>query len=507
VANLLLARAADRRHEMVMRTAIGAGRTRRLRQALTESSLLALVGGAAGSGAAVLALRLLTAIQADVIPRYAEVGIDGTVLAFSLGVTLLAALVFGLAPAMRLSRPDSASLKRGGSVRHALAVVQIAAATVLLIGAGLLIHSFLKLSRTDLGFDPENVLTFRLTLPAGRYPPAERVRFEEVLLAGILRLDGVRAATATTGYPSRPSRDLVGVAPPGASEEQIVEVGFVSPSYVPTLGLRLSEGRNFEGADRSRRVAVVNRTMASRFFPGGVALGRAITLEGPIGRMVWEVIGVVDDVKAMPHEIAARAEMYIDRRHEPAHAPPGAATASMVHFAVRTDHDPLSAVPAVRRLVSARDSQLLVDGITTLEQDLSSDVARPRLYAVLLGLFAAIAAILAVTGVYSVVSYSVALRTREIGVRIALGATGRAVTSLVLRQGVLVATSGIVVGLAAASALTRFLNTLLFGLTPRDPFTFTIVPAMFAVVAMLAAYLPARRTTLVDPVVALRHDA
>ena len=522
VANLLLARAAGRQMEIAIRVALGAGRVRLIRQVLTESVLLALLGGAVGTALAFWGVRLLARLGPGNIPRLDEISIDGPVFAYTLLVSVLTGILFGLAPAIRLSRTERLQamkegamsgssgfdLVRGNPTRSLLAVAEIALAMVLLVGAGLLINSFLRLSNVDPGYDPESVLTFQVALPQTRYPEAQRVQFYEQALSRLQELPGVQAAGMASTLPLQPgvmrlSMNIQGRPEPTRPEEMVIaDVRVISPQYVKALGLTILDGRGFNDNDREGQppVLMVNRTFADRYFAGETPIGQKMRLGAPDP---FEIVGLVDDVRHAGLDADAQPEVYLDYRQARVAMPRG--LGGML-FALRTSDDPSSMVPYARTLVRRLDPELTIDNVASMEQRLSDSVARPRFYAVMLGIFAAVAMTLAAVGIYGIMAYSVSQRTREIGIRMALGAERREVLGLILRQGLALTAVGMIAGLAAAFAVTRYLQNMLFGLSASDPSTLAGVSVLLGAIAILACYVPARRATRIDPIVALRYE-
>jgi predicted permease len=538
VATLLLARSADRQREMAVRLAVGAARSRLIRQTLTESLMLAVIGGLAGVGLAFGGIRLLRTLGANLprrdlgpvpsLPRLAEIEIDGSVLLFAVLVSILTAVLFGLAPAMRLSASHRMSALRSGTVASAagfslfrgervqglLVTLQIAMAMVLLIGGGLLIHSFVKLSRVDLGYDPRHVLSFQVSLPQGRTDFQLR-QLAERLVERLQSVPQVR----TVGYvealpntmvsgrfvPLRLTPQLpasIGRPMPGAFPPETPDTRLVSKDFLSSLGIRVVAGRTFaegDGAGRPR-VLLINETLARSGILGATPLGRHVYA---LGDQPWEVIGIVQDVRQFGPAQRADPQVFIDFRQVPESQ---RISGVGLYFSVRVDGDPSALVPAVRTISRELDSQTIVDNIAPLAHLVSHAVARPRLYAVLLGIFAAVAVLLAAIGIYGVMSHAVTRRTREIGIRVALGARRSAVMGLVLRESLVLTAVGIALGAAGAVALTRSLDQMLFGLTRLDAATYTAVSVLFTAIAAIAAYVPAHRATQVDPLIALRQD-
>ena len=512
VANLLLARTAARDHEIAVRRAVGASPGRLIRQLLTESTLLSCLGGLAGTALAFGAVRLLRTLATSLprrdlgpgvtLPRLDEIGIDLSVLGFTVVIAVLTGIVCGLLPALRHSRSREADRLRERAVsprmRGGLVVAEIAMAVVLLVGGGLLIRSFVKLATDDLGYDSRRVLTFQATTQQATGPQARA--FAEQLAERMGALPGVTAAGYANNLPlvqQSFGRD-VGPQPydRGRPRPPFPGLHAVSPRMISALGLRIVEGRTFSSGDAGRREALVTRTFARSGFFDGPPIGRRIYSS----KTSWEVVGILEDISQFNLGQRAGSEMYI---LDFVPAPPGLGG---TYFAIRTDGDLSAIATTVRGIVRQLDPTATVDNIATMEQIVSNAMVRPRLYAVLFGLFAGVAMVLAAIGIYGVLAYLVSHRTREIGIRLALGARRTQVVALVLRQTAVLTSVGMVVGVAGAAALSRYLEGLLFELAPLDVTTFAAVVVMFAVVAALASYLPARRATRVDPLVALRTE-
>jgi putative ABC transport system permease protein len=533
VANLLLARGVARQREIAIRLALGSGRGRLIRQFLTESAILSLLGGAGGVALAYGGVQTLKNLASTLsrmdlgnrlpFPRLNEVGIDAVVLLFALGISLGTSLVFGLAPLIgRGASSQSEALKEGtvassGTVgrrwgtgsRSALVIAEIAMAMMLLVGAGLLIRSFLKLSSVDPGYDPSGVLTFQLALPGGRYPVPQIKELAEQLVAQLEKMPGVQAAAyahqlpmvslrqsaAFRISPALPERPL-----PGPSAE---DARFVSRDYFKALGIKIKAGRGFDEHDRTGqpRVLVLNETLVRREFPSRDPIGQIAYL----GRdsEPWRIVGVVQDVRQFGFDRQPDPQVFADFRQWPGVSPIGDVPQ---YYAVRTQGDPFSVVPAIRNALNAIDPQAGLYNVASLEQLVSNSMSRPRLYTVLLGIFAGVSVTLAGIGIYGLTAYSVVRRTREIGIRMALGAPRSQVLGLVLRQSMGLAVVGIGLGCAGATTMTRFLEGMLFAIKPFDGATLLSVILLFLLVAGLATYAPARRATKVDPVVALRCE-
>jgi len=517
VANLLLARAAARHRELAVRASMGAGRARLIRQMLAESALMAGAGGAAG----ILLARVLTPWAATLIEEpfragLPPIGIDVRALAFTLAISLFAGLLFGLLPAWRASRIDLHSLLKdtgrtlvGGSggrhLRFALVVVEVALALMLLIGAGLLARTLAAYSAVDPGFRAENVLSMRVVMPEARYTNAERLRGTmRRLLDQSRAIPGVRAACLASFMPLDGSAFSVRFQT-GGQEKKTAPFQTVSDGYFETLGIRLRGGRVFEQADHegAPRVVIVNESFVKRFLAGKRAIGERLMMEqwrigqAPAAAVPWAIIGVVADVKVGGLGSAPLPLIYAPVWQQPAMG--GV-------LAVRTESDAAAFAPLLRAAVRAVDDNLAIVDVRTLRQMAFESVAQPRMRAGMAGAFAAVALILAALGIYGVVSYSVAQSTQEMGIRMALGAQPRQVVWSTLRRAVVMVGFGLAIGLAGALALTRALKNLLFAVQPTDPATYVVLPAVLMAVALVAAYLPARRAARVDAAAALRWE-
>jgi putative ABC transport system permease protein len=520
VANLLLARAATRDREVAVRVALGAGRARLMRQLLTESVVLAIIGGALGLAMATWAVAAVRGTDVRFLPRQGEISIDGTIVAFTLVLSVATGLLFGLAPAIRLSRGSlHATLREGargatgGSlarVRGALVLGEVAVALMLLVGAGLLIRSFDKLTKVDLGFEPSQVLTYSVTFPSAKFGDRDQAApLYDALLERAKALPGVQQAALSAdlpmggasylsfsiqGRPDRPER-------PGAAPEDMQPFA-VSPDYFATMHIPLKRGRLITAADRAGAtpVAVISEEAARRFFADGRdPIGSRLTFGNPANpKTTWmTIVGIVGNIAQEGVTAKPYAQLYQSIDQSPTR---------VVYVSLRSDRDPLLLASSVRGTVRAVDPDLLVNDIQTLEDRVSQNIARPRLSVLLIGAFSAIALLLAAIGIYGVMAYTVAQRTREIGVRMALGADPHEVKQLVVRQGMRPALIGVAVGLVAAFAATRLIASLLYGVSAVDPLTFVLVPLFLIAVALLATYLPARRATRVPPTVALQAE-
>jgi len=513
VANLLLVRGAARQKEIAMRTALGASRLRIIRQMITESLLVAILGGALGALLAVAGVKLLVSLSEDSIPRTANVKIDATVLAFTLLISLATGLLFGLAPTFRTKKQNLVdALKdgmRGGSeatlknrTRSLLVVFESAIAVMLLIGAGLLIRSLVALQNVDPGFDPNNVLTMRVDLPLQKYNTPEKAsNFFEQLERRVAGLPGVEAVGFITDLPFSGQSNQMPFAVEGrpavASDEAFPDFRRVNQNYLSAMRIPLRRGRNFTDQEvRERaRVIIISQSFVDSVFPNEEALGKRLIIWSGSRNEPYEIIGIVGDIRHQSLQGEPSATMYI-----PTRAP------VRVNLVIRTQGDPLSLVAGVRKEVNALDPDQPIAAVRLMTEWVAMSAAGARYRTTLLGLFALLAMILAATGIYGVMSYSVAQRTQEIGVRMALGARPLDVLKLVVRQGMILAVLGVVVGLAGALALTRVMSSLLFGVTERDPITFGVVAVLLIAVAFIACFVPARRATRVDPLIALRCE-
>jgi putative ABC transport system permease protein len=512
VANLLLSRAASRRQEMVVRSLLGASRARLIRQVLHESLLLAALGGGAGVLFAYWGTPIVAALDPGTIPRLNETRLDAPVLLFSVGISLVTAVFFGLAPALHVSRPNPTTTFRGTRVRSLFTAAEVALAMILLVGAGVLIRGFIKVSNASRGFNPENVLTFELALPEARYSAARRMQLGEEFLQDLRAEPGVVAASLSDTLPSQPARMAwwqmrrgPGAGPPaGWVKVGTVDIRIISTEFFKAAGMTLVAGRTFDDGDRAGRplVLLINKAMARYRFGSENPIGRTLPRGALNGAETpWTVIGVVEDVKPAGVDARIQPEIYIDFRQ----APLQLSEMTMV-FTLRTASDTAAVVARARTHLKRHDPQVILGNVATMTERMSDSVAQPRFYTVMLGAFAFVALALAAVGLYGVMSYAVSQRTKEIGIRMALGAGSGHVIGLVAGQSMIVTTAGIGVGLAGAFAVTRYLESMLFGLSPFDAPTVGAVTLLLATVAALASYIPARRATRVDPMVALRTE-
>jgi putative ABC transport system permease protein len=526
VASLFLARAEARQREIAVRAALGARAGRIVRQLLTESAALALAGGALGLLLAMWGVRALVAAAPPTLPRLETIGMDGWVLAFTAGVTLATGMLFGLAPALQAARPDlSGALTeggRGGSAglhrqrfRRGLVVGQIALALVLVAAAGLLIQSFVRMRGIDPGFVPERLLTARIELSPVRYESNEKIRaFYQQLVQRLEALPGVRSAAAVKALPMMQLelgdwsfvREGLHSLPPKPSEWNLAYWQTMSPEYFETMQIPVLQGRGLEANDRigSSGVAVVNRTLARQVWPGGDAIGQRILMGGGATDSVWRtIVGVVGDVRHRGLDAEPRPEIYLPYAQFPAGTGTPQRTFRLV---LRSEGDPVQLTGVLRAAVAELDPDLPVAEIQTMEEALGAWAAERRLTLMLVGGFALLALALGAVGVYGVMAHLVVQRTREIGIRIALGALPREILRLVLSEGAWLAGLGIAAGLAGALMATRLLASLLFGVGPTDPATFVATAAALAIVAGVASLLPALRAVRTDPMDALRSE-
>jgi putative ABC transport system permease protein len=516
VANLLLARAATRQREIAIRTALGARRIRIIRQLLTEATVLAALGGALGLVLAVWGVDLLLALAPKDLTGLKDVGIDYRVLGFTMAVSVLTGVLFGLAPALEASHPNlNESLKEGGRGaatgrrshrwRSVFVVVEVALALVLLIGAALMIRSFTRLQSVDPGFDAKHLLTARLLLPSSKYGQnPQRLAFFKQLAERVNALPGVRSAGTISVLPfgsggAATSIDIEGRPSPPPGQKLTGDVRVVDGGYFETMGIPLLRGRTFTEQEltQASHVVMINEAMARDFFPGEDPLGKRVTIAMQVENVPNEIIGVVRDVRHIGLETPARAMTYW---------PYPELVYSGMTLVVRAETEPLALADAVRREVLALDKDQPIADVTTMDQLLADSVSRARFSTSLLGVFAGVALLLAAVGIFGVMSYGVSERTHEIGVRMALGAPASHVRALVVRQGMTLTLIGIAIGLGAAFGLTRVMISLLYGVSATDPLTFVAISVLLASVALLACYLPARRATKVDPMIALRYE-
>ena len=516
IANLLLARTASREHEMAVRAAIGASRGRVIRQLLTESLLLAMLGGAAGIVMADYALHLLLPLGGESIPRLAQAGVDGRVLAFSLLLAFITSVLFGMAPAVQASKIDlTGSLKeqsRGSTNRHdrlrgVLVVAQVTLGLVLVTGAGLLVASFLHLEQSDLGLKPDHLLTYWFSLPETEYKTAQQMAFYDQLLEHMHALPGVQSAAGVWPLPLGGDNATVSFnieerpAPP--PRRPSARMAFATPTYFSTAGIPLLKGRPFTTHDDEKAppVLIVNKAFADKFFPGEDVIGKRITPgatgPGQKGETLHEIVGVVGSAKLFALDAEPQPIYYFPYK-QPAWMPPV--------VMVRTSVPPRTLESAIRGQMAALDPLVPVFQVRTMDELLSTQVTEARFHTLLLGCFAGIALLLTMVGLYGVMAYLVTRRTREIGVRIALGASQAAVLSMVLKQAMRLVAAGLAIGLVGSFAAIQLLRSMLYGVSPWNLPVFVLAALLAALTATLAAYLPARRATKVDPMTALRCE-
>jgi predicted permease len=537
VANLLLARGAARQREVAVRLAIGASRGQIVRQILTECAVLAMAGGAIGAllgAAGVTMVKELATVDApgifklmfgaNILPRAYEIGVNWKLFVIAFGIAALTSVLFGLLPALHLSRTNHlhAMGSRGGGsgrsdsrLRAALTFAQLVLATMLLSGAGLLIHSFVTLSAFDKGYNPANVLAFNLLFP-DQYSTARKAETIDLLLGRFRANPRVQAAGfARHGILIGEELYIGNFVPPGKAleetEAQGVRTRSVSAGYLTAMAVPVLEGRELSPADSGSApgAIVINRSAAKKFFGEANAVGQQMTWHLGKVQASMTVVGVVEDVRQEAATDPLVPEVFVEYRQymqlEPSRDKNESAI-GFLSFALRTAGAPETLVPAVREVVRTLDPNIGIDAILPMEKLEASSRARERFYAVVLGVFAVVAALLAAIGVYGVLAYAVVQRTQEIGVRMALGAQRGQVLGLIMRKGMTLAALGVSVGLAGAAAAARSLESLLFGIRPLDPWTFVAVAIGFAVIAAIASYLPARRATAVDPILALRVE-
>jgi putative ABC transport system permease protein len=516
VANLLLARAAVREKEIALRLALGASRSRLTRQFLTESVLLAFLGGGFGLLLALAGIRVLKTFIPPSIPQTQTISIDGKVLLFTALTALLTGIVFGLAPAMHASHSnlnesmkeggrDSASGRKGNRLRDLLVIGEVAVSFILLVGAGLLINSFLHLRNLDPGFRADHLLTMKVDLSELKYPDGERrsVFFDEVLRR-IRVLPGVQSVAVAGNLPLTYNGDSATIAVEGIPDpppDQWPDVIYraIGPGYFSTMGIPLIRGHDFTDQDRadSKKVVVISEKTAEHYWPGEDPIGKRVKPDATNSDVPWrEVIGVVKDVRQNDFIAQPKMQMYFNYRQ----LNDLAANALIV----RTSVDPVSLATPVRNSIWAVDKDQPVADVDTMDHIVSAAIARQRFSMLLLGIFAASALMLAAVGIYGVMSYSVTQRTHEIGIRMALGARRADVLQMTIKQGLKLVSVGMILGLVAAFLLTRILTSLLFGVSATDPITFIGISLVLLAVAILASYLPALRATKVDPIIALR---
>jgi len=513
VANLLLSRSSTRRKEFALRTALGAGRIRIIRQLLTESLLLSIAGGIAGTLLAAWGVQVLSAIVPPDFPRRGEIAIDVWVLGFTLLISVLTGIIFGLAPAIQSSKLDLVdALKAGGrgpagsshrhSLRSLLVMSEMALALILLIGAALMIQSFLRLRNVSAGFTPDSVLTMEVSLPLNSYPRERRPAFFQQLLERAQSVPGAQVVAAAKHLPL--SGDNMNFAfdiegrpfPPGRSPG--ADCRFVTADYFKALRISVIKGRVFSESDgpQAPPVLLINKAMADRFFPNEDPVGKRLQLG--INNFAGQIVGIVGDVKHVGLDAEVNDEVYLPYLQAP--------FLIDMTLLVRTSGDPMSLAGAMRNELGTLDKQVSIGKVRTMDTIAAESVAQPRFRTLLLSLFGISALLLASVGIYGVMSYAVTQRTQEIGIRMALGAQVSDVRKLVIGNGMTLALMGVVIGLAGAYGLTRLMASLLFGISATDAPTFAAISAILIAVALIACFIPARRATKVDPLVALRYE-
>jgi len=515
VANLLMARSVARQKEFAIRAALGAGRLRIVRQLLTESLLLSLAGCIIGLLVARWGVDALLGISPRDLLSFTSVSLDRRVLGFALALSVLTSVIFGLLPALEASHPNTneslkeggrgASVGRGHRVLNCFVVAQVALSLMLLIGSGLMIKSLMRLQSVDPGFDADNLLTVSVSLPRAKYAEApKKIEFFQQLLARVRQLPGVGAAGAAsappfTGAGAATGFLIEGQPPLTSAEKPTTDVRVVDQDYFRTMKIPLIKGRTFTDREetQSTHVVIISEALARQHFPNQDPLGKRITVDMKDENDPCEIVGVVGDVKWKGLDLETRPMVYW---------PHSELVYGSLVLVVRSNGDPGSMAAAIQREVRALDRDQPVSDVRTMNQLLADSISRSRFATLLLGIFAVVALLLASLGIYGVMSYAVTQRTNEIGIRIALGATRNNVVLLVLRRGMFLATSGVAIGVVGSLALTRLLAGLLFGVSVTDPSTFGLVPVLLLAIAFLAIYLPARRATRVDPLVALRYE-
>jgi putative ABC transport system permease protein len=526
VANLLLARATGRRKETAIRTALGASRLRLIRQLLTESLLLALLGGAAGLIVAYIGIIVLNVIVPNnVAVRFDRFTIDPRVLSFTVMISVLAGFIFGMAPALQASKTDLTELLKEGSwtisigpfgrrIRDLLVISEVALAVMLLIAAGLMIRSSLHLQEMDRGVNTRDLLTLQVSLPSTKYRNREEViTFYEATLERLKHTPGVEAVSAVNFLPFASLGetivvDVEGLATPLPGQGETATYRLIDQNYFQTMGIPLMKGYLFtsKATEKNLDVVLVNESFARRVWPNEDPIGKRIKPEFPKNKVPWRselnsswltVVGVVGDVRERVLTDQVEPEIYLPYFHFPS---------SSMTLLLRTKSEPQKMAPAIRKELGSQDKNLAIYNVKTMEEVAAERFSEPRALTLVLGIFATAAVFLAAIGIYGVVNYSVAQRTHEIGIRMALGARQRDVLLLILRQGMFLTLIGVVVGLGASSGLMRVMANLLFGVSSTDPLTFSATAALLAVVALVASYVPAARSARLDPLIALRDD-
>jgi predicted permease len=515
VANLLLARSVARNGEMAIRVAMGAGRGRLIRQLMTENVLLALAGGVAGLFVAMWCLPALLAMSPQGLPRLGEVRLDRQAILFAISASVFTSLVFGIVPALRATRVDineslkASSGRQGGGrldsrMRALLVVGEVALAMVLLIGAALLIKSFVKLNDVELGFDPNNLTTIQVSLTSDRYQSAAEVwNFQQQVLDRISALPGVRSAATVPSLPmERGLNSFINIEGRAEPTGRSIEMRAISPGYFSTMGIALKRGIFTEADSRdSFPVVIINEALARLFWSDRDPIGDQVSLHG----MKWQIVGVVSDIKEMGLDQPVAATVYAPAPQVPEGLTRATNRWFLTSWIARTD-GPVDLSAALRNVVREVDPQMPVARIRPLTDVISGSISSEHFLMMLMGSFAALALVLTTVGIYGVLSYQVSQRTQEIGIRMALGAGSRDVLKLIIGQGIRLALAGVAIGLVASYFLTRVMENMLFGVSATDPFTFAIISLLLTGVALVACFVPARRATKVDPMVALRYE-
>lgn len=512
VANMLLARAAGRQKEIAIRTALGARRSRLLRQLLTESVFLAMLGGFAGTLLAFVGIKLLLAVTSSNVPRLEEVTLDGRVLLFSFGISIITGLIFGLVPALQASRPDlTETLKEGGRgsgggakrnrISNVLVVAQVALALVLSIGAGLMIKSFSRLQDVNPGFTTNNLLTMQIELPQSKFPkPQQRANFFNQIQEQISAVPGVVSMATVSELPlSGQLNDTYFHVEGGSTDPSqnkiLANYRSVSSAYFKTMGIPFKRGRDFtpQEVNEGAKVVVVNEMIAEKYFGNQDPTGKRLLIE--LNEAVpYQIVGVVGNIQHLALNGSISPEMYIPQF-----------SSGAVNVVVQTKSNPSDITGAVRGAVRAVDRDQPIANLKTMEALVQASVAQPQFRTLLLGIFAALALILAAVGIYGIISYSVAQATHDIGLRMALGAQRQGIFNLILKNALRLVLIGLFIGLALSLILTRFLSSLLYGISATDPTTFLWVSLFLIGVALVASFIPALRATRVNPIVALRN--
>jgi putative ABC transport system permease protein len=519
VANLLLARAESRHREFAVRLALGAGLRRMVRQFIAEGFVLVLLASVLGVAIAFVGLKVLLHFAPDSVPRTDEIGVGLPVLAFTIAVSIAAVFLFGLAPLAQVSERNLAnwirgagqrSIRGGGqTLRKGLVIAEIALAVILVIGSGLMIRAFWKLQQVNTGFEPSGLVSFSLNLPGVKYKAPERLQFANALQEKIARLPGVTSASLASGLPplrriNANDTEIEGYQQTPDSPAQNVDYwNIVGTDYFKTMKIRLLEGRTFEPQDdndKAMPVVVVNQALAKRFWKGS-PIGRRVNPTFADPKVWFTIVGVVEDTKNAGMDKPAGPELYMQVRQVANNFLGG-----NLNFVVRAANESAALESSIRQVVRELDPSLPVYSLRTMNEVVSRSMVQSRFLALLLATFSGIALFLAAIGIYAVMAYSVAQRTQEIGVRMALGAQQLHVLRLIFGQSLMMLVTGAAIGVAGAFALTRLMRTLLFEVSASDPLTYVSVVGVLTIVALVACYIPARRAAKVDPLIALRYE-